>query len=776
MPQNESVPMTRCTKKILMLTMLALPVYAQQRVTIEGQVSDPQGLPVAGAAVDIHGPARRSILSNEEGRYRFEGLPAGRYRMTAVASGFALREEDREFASSMTLDFRLDVAPAAAVVETASKTREDALRVPFLVSPVTRAELRDTATASFDEALRTVAGLQHATQGNFFTRVVTRGLRDTADVLTLVDGVPLRQLNGSADLAMIPVTALQGAEFVKGAASSMYGRSAIGGVMQFYTVSPGGPRTTGELAYTLASFGSHDGQGSVHVPTRRGRVAAAGVASRSEGFQQGTGRDQSFLTVTGDHTFSSYLNLRLSYLGSDVRAGRGSIVPLVNGRPAFGIQRRDNFGIPGVFIDGALHSISAKADSQVSSRLLLSNSFNFNRYSRLFQGGITIVPPPAAVTKGYSENLTRQDSYLNETLLQWDAGPGARRSTFTAGLTFDWGNFDQSSPVFTAAPAYRGPEYNRPVTNVANDPRGIRGPAVTSLFNQNVMSFFAQQHFVWKRVSVVAGLRTDRFDQELRRLDTPVRAADERSRWSPRIGGDLALVRGESITLVAFGNFAEGFRPQLPGLNNLNNVIVPQLLRPEVTRNSEGGLRLRMRGVNAQASVFNMRKIDGQRSFRSGPEEFVFVNATTRVRGFESEVRAIVRGGVSAYGNYAFHNAKHIEFRPTLTANFSGNRLRMSPQQIAGAGLTGAWRRFVWNGGVAYVGARPLRDNVAVSQILPSYTLLNTSLSTRLGPMQVVISATNLTDRYYIADDFSAQEAGNPGVPRRVAIQIRYRF
>lgn len=761
---------------VLLAALTVSPLASQTAYTIDGTVTDPQGLPIAGAVVDAYGPARRTVRTSEAGRYRIDGLPIGRYRITAVAEGFALREAEREVAANASHDLQLDVAAAATVIETASKTREDSLRVPFLVTSVSRAELRDTATASFDEALRTVAGLQHATQGNFFTRVTTRGLRDTADVLTLVDGVPLRQLNGSADLAMIPVTALQGVEFVKGSASSMYGRSAIGGAMQFYTVPPGGPGVTGDLAYSRASFGTDEGQGGIHVPTRRGRVAAAGVISRSAGFQRGAGRDQNFLTVSGDHSFSPLFNLRLTYLGSGVRAGRGSIVPLVNGRPIFGISRRDNFGIPGVFIDGELHSASARADSQLSSRLLLSNSFNFNRYDRLFQGGITIVPPPAAVTKGYSENFTRQDSYLNETMLQWDAGTPSRRNSFTAGLTFDWGHFDQSSPTFTAAPTYRGPEYNRPVTNPGNDPRGVRGAPVTSFFQQNVVSFFAQHHFAWKRMGVLAGLRTDSFDQELTRSDTRVRAPFSASRFSPRIGGDVAVLRKESVHLVAFGNFAEGFRPQLPGLNTLNNVVVPQLLRPEVTRNFEGGLRLRQRAVSAQASVFNMRKIDGQRSFRSGPEDFIFVNATSRVRGFESELRAILPRGASAYGNYAFHNARHIEFRPTVTANFSGNRLRMSPRHIAGSGVAWTWRRFVWNGGVAYVGSRPLRDNVIASQILPSYTLLNTSLSVRLGPVQTVFSATNLTDRYYIADDFSAQDAGNPGAPRRLSIQVRYRF
>ena len=60
--------------------------------------------------------------------------------------------------------------------------------------------------------------------------------------------------------------------------------------------------------------------------------------------------------------------------------------------------------------------------------------------------------------------------------------------------------------------------------------------------------------------------------------------------------------------------------------------------------------------------------------------------------------------------------------------------------------------------------------------ILPSYTVLNSAVSIRVGEAQVVLSATNLTDEYYIADDFSSQNAGNPGLPRRFTVQIRYRF
>jgi outer membrane receptor protein involved in Fe transport len=50
------------------------------------------------------------------------------------------------------------------------------------------------------------------------------------------------------------------------------------------------------------------------------------------------------------------------------------------------------------------------------------------------------------------------------------------------------------------------------------------------------------------------------------------------------------------------------------------------------------------------------------------------------------------------------------------------------------------------------------------------------SLSADLGPGQILVSATNLTDEYYIADDFSSTNAGVPGMPRRFLVRYRYSY
>lgn len=749
-----------------------------QNAALVGVVTDPTGAPIADTVLSLFGPTRRTARSDGEGRFTIEELTPGEYRLEVARPGFATfsRQIVLNAAQREEVSIALALAEIAEYVETVSKTREEARRTPFLISEVPGEELRRTGAATFEEALAPVAGLQHGTQGNAFTRIATRGLRDTADVLVLVDGVPFRQLNGSADLTMLPVPALQGIEFVKGPASSVYGRSAIGGVMQVFTIPNQTSRPSGEFRVGVSSFDTRELNGYGQWPWEGGRAAAAVAVSRSDGFQDSTGRDANFASLTAEQTFAARFQLRVQYLVSDVDAGRGSIIPLEDGEPMFGISRDVNFGIDDARFEGRLHSATIRNDLDLGRGLILTNALNFNRYDRFSTGGITIVPPPTAATKGWSESSARQDTWIDDLLLRWDAGSAAVRSTLQAGLTIEHGTQDQASPAFGNAPTYRGPDYLNPVTNAQNDPRGIRGATTLSDFEQTIVSAYVQERLEFNRIGGVAGLRWDDFDQSLRRSDTGVTSSDSRSRVSPRLGLDVVAVQRPDTEVVPFVNWVEGFRPQFPALSTQGGVTIPQLLRPEATRSVEGGVKLRYRRLSGQVGIFNMRKIDGQRSFRSGPEDFVFVNATTRVRGFESEGRLRLEGGHAIWAHYSFHDARHIEFRPTPTTNFDGFRLRMAPRHIAGAGAGVSLPLGMWTTSLSFVGSRPLRDNIVNPQMLPSYAVLNSSMSIPVGTLTVVVFGTNLTDTFYIGDDFSSQNAGNAGSPRRVGVQVGYSF
>jgi outer membrane receptor protein involved in Fe transport len=756
---------------------------------IHGVVRDSSGAPVASVVVEVTragesqgGSAAQMTTSDADGRFAVDALPVGTYLVTVAREGFANATATVAVGAADLQEVELVLSPASWTesVETVSRIQEATLKVPVFVSGVSREEIKDVAPSTLEDAMRSIPGLQHATQANVFTRFETRGLRDTQDVLVLIDGVPLRQMTGNADLTMLPASAVQGIEFAKGPASSIYGRNAVGGVAQFFTIPEDASTPTADVTVTTASWDTREAGGSLQVPLSNLRLSAAGSISRSDTYQKNTGRDTEFLTAAGQVGLRR-VQLKTQYLYSHVLAGRGTSVPVLNGQPLFGITAEDNFAIPGAHFDASWHAVTQRADVPLfGGRAFLTNSFNVNRYTRWYSGGVLIVPPPEARSKGYFENSSVQDVLTDDVVVRWDSTLGAMRSTLLVGGTLELGRQWLDQPTFTNAPTYRAPDFVNPVPGplAGNDPRGIRGAIVRTNYDQNIESPYFQERLEAGRLGLVAGLRWDRFHQDFVRSNEDVLSKQIASRWSPRVGVDYQAFQRAGTDLALFGNWVEGFRPQFPSLSTLNAVTVPQILRPERTRSVEGGAKIRSGRMFAQASIFNMRKIDGQRSFRTGPDDFLFVNATSRVRGLESEVRARVSSMLSVYGHYSFHDAKHIEFRPSPTLNFSGNRVRMSPRHLAGAGYTLSVARWTWTGSLGYIGERPLRDNVVDQSLnlLPSYSTLNSALSYEWSRVRVILAGSNLTDTFYIADDMSATDSGYPGPPRRVALQLRYQF
>jgi hypothetical protein len=81
-------------RALLLLFSLALafpsPLLAQATGSLRGQVLDPSGAVVPGAAVTLtEGPAVLNVQSGNDGVYTFKSIPPGSYTLTVQANGFA---------------------------------------------------------------------------------------------------------------------------------------------------------------------------------------------------------------------------------------------------------------------------------------------------------------------------------------------------------------------------------------------------------------------------------------------------------------------------------------------------------------------------------------------------------------------------------------------------------------------------------------------------------------------------------------------------------------
>lgn len=125
-------------------------------------------------------------------------------------------------------EFSLDT-----VVVTATRTMKELLEVPSSVSVVTAKEIEERNVTSVQEALQYLPGvyMNQAALGG----IQMRGFSGT-DILFLVDGQQMNSTyNGTVDLNTISVENIERIEVLRGAASSIYGGHAVGGVINIIT-------------------------------------------------------------------------------------------------------------------------------------------------------------------------------------------------------------------------------------------------------------------------------------------------------------------------------------------------------------------------------------------------------------------------------------------------------------------------------------------------------------------------------------------------------------
>lgn len=218
---------------LLLLPFLSYSLTAQT-TRISGVVVGQDGRPLPGAHVAVRGTAL-GTTAGTDGRFHLDLTIAPPVTLRATHLGHAavtLVLENRNAASEnlvLTLpELALDMG---AVMVTATRI-DDLLRdVALPVSIVNGAGLRRTSAVSLPDALETEPGIALIRDGIWGTDVSIRGL-GRSNVVTLVDGARIETAtNLAAGLSMIDIHDIDRVEVIRGAASTLYGTGATGGVV-----------------------------------------------------------------------------------------------------------------------------------------------------------------------------------------------------------------------------------------------------------------------------------------------------------------------------------------------------------------------------------------------------------------------------------------------------------------------------------------------------------------------------------------------------------------
>ena len=142
-------------------------------------------------------------------------------------------------------------------VVTATRTLKELQEVPASVSVITAQDIEKKNATSLREALKGLSGvfIEPTTFSTMNNGIQIRGFSEN-NILVLVDGAQINTAyKGVADLNSIPVENIERIEVLRGAASSIYGGYAVGGVISITTKEAKNIGTHGEA---LITYGSND--------------------------------------------------------------------------------------------------------------------------------------------------------------------------------------------------------------------------------------------------------------------------------------------------------------------------------------------------------------------------------------------------------------------------------------------------------------------------------------------------------------------------------------
>jgi outer membrane cobalamin receptor len=272
-------------------------VSSAEAATLSGVVRDPAGRAVPGARVVVTSarPGVTEAVTDAEGRFHLDSLPAGRHEVRIVIDGFTADPHvvDAADDSAQTLEIALRVsALSESLVVSAAHVDLPLSQAAASVTVVSGAEIESRQVRTIGDALRTVPGLEVAQIGTLgsLTSLFTRG-GESDYTLVLIDGVRANAFGGGLDLSQVPLVDVERVEIVRGPQSAVFGSDAVGGVVQIVTNGCGSRGDVGpacdrvDMSIEGGSLGSARARGAIAGARGAFTWNASGEHAQTDGFR-----------------------------------------------------------------------------------------------------------------------------------------------------------------------------------------------------------------------------------------------------------------------------------------------------------------------------------------------------------------------------------------------------------------------------------------------------------------------------------------------------------
>jgi iron complex outermembrane receptor protein len=619
--------------------------------------------------------------------------------------------------------------------------------MPVATGVVDRNALRrGQATIGIDEALSNIPGVYIANRFNFSQdqRISIRGAGSRANfgtrgVKIILDGIPQTLPDGQSQLSNVEFGALDRAEVIRGAASSLYG-NASGGVIAL-TSETAGPEAFSQRVRTIyGSFGLDKWQS--FTSARGEKVSATLSLSRltSTGFRQQSYTQQKLLNGALQIATSArgLLTFRVNWADAPFAGNAGALT-----RAEY-LANRDSAAGNNI-LRGADKAVSQQ---QVAANYRWSDGAGFDLDATAFVlfrdlKNPLATPPPtgATATAGTYVAIDREVQGFRVQAAKL-LGTTSRAPRLTLGVDAQRQNDQRTNqrsisgePTLTFILAQR-----ERVTEI--------GPFAQAQWSPvDRVSLLASGRFDRVRFDVEDYFLTDGNNSGVRNLDSWNGGfgvhVDVREEFQPYANVGTAFETPTTTELVN----------QPSGRGGFNDVLGPQR-----TTNVEVGARGRWRKyADYSVAVFRSTVDDAIVQFREIGGRAFFQNAgRTRNQGVEFGLSVQPIPQARVFGSYTFADYTFTDYVFTTagtTTSFTGNRLSGVPRHYTRLGLrTTPWRTVVFD--VDHTISTGLFADDANTNYVDGWNSTNARLSfsvrTRELEIAPFLGVNNVFDRDYV--------------------------
>src|ERR1043166_411561 len=217
-----------------------LPNRSVQKVILNGKITDSKtNLPLAGASI-FFPDLRIGGTCNEQGIYKIQNIPEGKYLLEVSYLGYSSIVETIDLKGNMQKDFSLastyieNQAITVMGISSATSVR----RTPIPVNVVKKEDLFRNASTNLIDNLSKTPGVSQVSTGPAISKPFIRGLGYNR-VIVVNDGIKQEgQQWGDEHGIEIDELNVNKVEILKGPASLTYGSDALAGVVNIISFLP----------------------------------------------------------------------------------------------------------------------------------------------------------------------------------------------------------------------------------------------------------------------------------------------------------------------------------------------------------------------------------------------------------------------------------------------------------------------------------------------------------------------------------------------------------